>query len=218
MKIDSLDPRVSRLKISADNSDFRPLANLDDLTTYQVFVRLKDKRPLLHVGIVHGPDLEIAFMHAKEQYSRRLTCTELWVVPTAQVICSDYAFVGESVYELEYSAADLDNIELPGVDLSNVSSFEIFHQSKRGVQQKHVGSVEATSLSGAFLKAKEAFANLPKAPAVSIWLSPSNAFRKSTEDEKEIWNMLDEKRYRDAIVYKVKHKIDAYKEKVRSNA
>ncbi len=203
MKIESLDPRVSRLGINPDNADFRPLTQMDDLETYQVFVRLKEKRPLLHVGIVHSPNLEIAFMSAKEQYSRRLSCTELWVVSSEEIFSSNYAYVKESVYDLPENGFET------GTDSVEGGKFEVFHQAKRGAQQKYAGSVDANSLKEGFKKAKEAF-SADESP-VSLWIVDASKIRKSNEEDIAIWSMLDEKRYRDAVVYKVKHKIEAYK-------
>lgn len=199
MSIESLDPRVSRLNIEYDNSDFKPLEGMSDLETYQVFVRLKESRPLLHVGIVHAPNLEIAFMNAKEQYSRRLTCTDLWIVETRNVAHSKMANVGQSAYELIDEASNIDG------DLE----YEVFHLLKRGGQPKHVGTIKASGEIEAFSVAKNSFDDLPN--AVHVWIAKSAHILKSKEEDIEIWDMLSEKRYRDAGVYKVKDRIEKFK-------
>ena len=199
MSIESLDPRVARLNIDYDNSDFRPLEGMIDLETYQVFVKLNEKRPMLHVGIVHAPNMEIAFINAKEQYSRRLTCTDLWIVATENVAHSAYADVNKSVYDL---------IE-DGIKSAGDIEYEVFHHNKRGAQQKYVGTVKAKGEIEAFEEAKKSFSDLPN--AVAIWVIKSSDILKSKEDQVEIWDMLPEKKYRDAGVYKVKDRIDRFK-------
>jgi len=73
----SLDPRIDRLHIDQEGA-LKPKAELDQLETFEIFLQLKEGRPFSHVGNVHAANEEIAFLFAKEQFSRRLTCTGIW--------------------------------------------------------------------------------------------------------------------------------------------
>lgn len=89
MKIDSLDPRISRADIPAAD-DYKDKPMLDQWETYEVFHQKARGGNHVHVGSVHAPNPEIAMLFAKEQYSRRMRCVNLWVVRTANVHASSY--------------------------------------------------------------------------------------------------------------------------------
>ena len=86
--IDSLDPRITRAKINYDG--IKPLEDLDQFQTYEVFHQVKRGAQHVHVGIVHAPNPEMALLYAKEQYSRRGKTTNLWVVPSNAVFATQY--------------------------------------------------------------------------------------------------------------------------------
>ena len=44
----------------------------------------------MHVGSVHAPNSELAMMFAKEQYTRRGNCVNLWVVKTSEIFVTQY--------------------------------------------------------------------------------------------------------------------------------
>lgn len=44
----------------------------------------------MHVGSVHAPNSELAMMFAKEQYTRRGNCVNLWVVKTSEICVTQY--------------------------------------------------------------------------------------------------------------------------------
>ncbi len=86
MTITSLDPRVTRAEIPQDNeSTWKPLEELDQFETYEVFHQEKRGAQAEHVGIVHAPSPEVALLFAKEQYARRARCVSIWVVRTVDV-------------------------------------------------------------------------------------------------------------------------------------
>ena len=87
MKIDSLDPRVARADIP---TDIEPLKELDQWETYEIFHQKKRGDHHLHVGSVHAPNMEMAFLFGKEQYGRRGVCVNMWVVKTKDVFASAY--------------------------------------------------------------------------------------------------------------------------------
>ncbi len=104
--ITSLDPRVTRALIP-DNADFgQPLETNELFETFEVFHQAKTGGRHTHVGSVHAPNAEMAYLFAKEQYGRRLTTTSLWVVRTTDVFTTaeDAAemFASASTEEKEY--------------------------------------------------------------------------------------------------------------------
>ena len=89
MKIDSLDPRISRADLPAEN-EYQVKKELDQWETYEVFHQKARGTQHVHVGCVHAPNADMAFLFAKEQYARRMKCVNLWVVRTANVHASSY--------------------------------------------------------------------------------------------------------------------------------
>lgn len=89
MKIKSLDPRVTRSNIDEDTQE-GILNPLDHFETYEVFEQRKRGTHHIHVGSVHAPSAEMAVVFAKEQYTRRGQCVNLWVVKTSDVFVTEY--------------------------------------------------------------------------------------------------------------------------------
>lgn len=89
MKIESLDPRVTRSEIAADKA-FNTAKELDQWQTYEVFHQVKRGMHHQHVGCVHAPNPEMAVLFAKEQYSRRGQCVNLWVTKSSNIFATDY--------------------------------------------------------------------------------------------------------------------------------
>lgn len=84
----SLDPRITRAKLTYDG--IKPLEDLDQFQTYEVFHQSKRGTQHVHVGIVHAPNPDMALLYAKEQYARRGATTNLWVVPSNAVFATEY--------------------------------------------------------------------------------------------------------------------------------
>lgn len=201
--LESLDPRVNRLHLPNDFEQPMPGKELlDQLETYEAFVQMKENKPFEHVGIVHAPNEEMAFLFAKEQYSRRgVFCTAIGVVKTENVKVSAFTDNQTSVYDL--------HTEQPSGKES--TSFEIFHLLKRGKQHKHAGSVMANDYEDAIAQAKTAL-DLSK-PVYNIWVVKTSDILATDEEDRDIWDTLPEKKYRDAIDYKAADKIKAFKER-----
>jgi ring-1,2-phenylacetyl-CoA epoxidase subunit PaaB len=89
MKIDSLDPRINRANLDGDSKQGE-LDPMDHFQTYEVFEQKKRGTHHIHVGSVHAPSSELAMMFAKEQYSRRGQCVNLWVVKTSEILATQY--------------------------------------------------------------------------------------------------------------------------------
>ena len=196
----SLDPRISRWNVAQEPESLEK-GQLDQLVTYEVFIQMREGRAFEHAGIVHASDLDMAFLFAKEQFSRRYTCTGMWVVATENVTVTAYTDLEENIYD------SIDETSSPAGELQE---YQVFHLNKRGKQHKHAGTVMAASAAHALSEAKKNFDT--GQPVLNIWVAPSEKFWFSGEDDKVIWSTLKEKTHRDVISYKAADKLKAFKE------
>ncbi|PIQ47055.1 MAG: phenylacetic acid degradation b [Cytophagales bacterium CG12_big_fil_rev_8_21_14_0_65_40_12] len=202
MILKSLDPRVTRLSIelSPDESSVAK-DGLDQFETYEAFVQSKEGKPFEHAGPVHAPNEEMAFLFAKEQYSRRgMFCNAICVIKTENIKVSEYTDNGQDIYNLVTDHPSGNENE----------SFEIFHLMKRGKQHKHEGSVLAKDFDDAMAMAKKEFQS--DKPVFNVWIVKSAHIMASEDEDKDIWDTLKEKQYREATDYKAADKIKAFKE------
>ena len=223
IKMKSLDPRMNRLGLP-DAPD-APVAKtaLDQFETYEVFHQKKEGAPFVYVGPVHAPEPDLAFLFAKEQFSRRFACTGLWVVPTAAITVTAYVGDQESAYdalpaaELETPAAvePDESVQQEAAYAASEEDYDIFHLKKRGKAHQHVGKVRAASPAGALQVAKAAFGD--QRPVVNVWAVRGAAFLRSDDDDRDIWTTTPEKKYRDAISYRVQDRIEKFKAERNSN-
>jgi ring-1,2-phenylacetyl-CoA epoxidase subunit PaaB len=97
--IASLDPRIARAALDATSQPASNLEASELFETYEVLHQAKSGGRHTHVGSVHAPNPEIAYLFAKEQYGRRLQTYSIWVVRTADVFTSGGTAdsVGDSV-------------------------------------------------------------------------------------------------------------------------
>lgn len=201
MIIESLDPRVTRLGIPSEQEEPTEQVTENQFITFQVFTQKKENKPFEHVGIVHAPNIDMALIFAKEQYSRRFTCSGLAVADTASVRTTVVTEAKEDIYDLIQQPADAGAEKEP---------YEIFHLTKRGKQHVHAGSVEAGSYEDATWQAKQLYQS--EKPVYNLWLIRREDVLFIEEDDKDIWTTLSDKRYRDAIDYKATDKLKAFKE------
>lgn len=195
----SLDPRVNRLPQLQE--PVSPKALLDQFGTFEVFVQPKEGKPFQHEGVVHAPNIEMAYVLAKETFTRRFTCSSLYVVDTRTVFVSPLT-------EGDHNAYDL----IPEVVESGArKSFEVYHLPKRGKQHVHVGRVQAATPQQAMAEAKKQF-NTGKT-IYNIWTIATEAIRFTTQEEQELWITLPEKKFRDASDYKGGDKLKEFLEK-----
>lgn len=206
----SLDPRITRLGVYEVTPEMLvPKTALDQFETYEAFFQKKENAPYEHTGPVHAPHAELAYLFAKEQYSRRgNTCTGICVIRTEDIQTSATGDNDKNIYDLIIPRGEID---LSGP----VQSYDIFHMKKRGAQHQHVGRVEARSHEEALYKAKQQFGEA--GPVVNVWVAASRDIRFSTPEEKSFWDTLPLKKYREAIVYKVQDRIDRFKQERASN-
>ncbi|MCJ8164920.1 phenylacetic acid degradation b [Pontibacter sp. E15-1] len=204
MSLTSLDPRVTRLNLpDGEVPLMAPKPALDQFETYEVFHQKKESAAYTYVGPVHAPNEDVAFLFAKEQYSRRAACVGLWVARTAHIQVTPYVGDGENVY-------DTLRLETPTEQSGQPEPYEIFHLKKRGKAHTHAGRVMATSYQGAVQEAKKAFGE--KGPIVNVWVVRSGHVLQSAEEDKDMWLTVPEKKYREATAYKVMDKITKFKE------
>jgi ring-1,2-phenylacetyl-CoA epoxidase subunit PaaB len=62
----------------------------DAARLFAVFRQETKNESHLHVGDVHAPDAEMALVVAKEQFTRREPCVNLWVVPYTAIAATSY--------------------------------------------------------------------------------------------------------------------------------
>lgn len=198
--MNSLDPRVNRLPEITE--PVSPKAPLDQFGTFEVFVQPKEGKPFQHEGIVHAPNLELAYVLAKEAFTRRFTCTSLYVVDTREVYVSPMTEGDKNAY---------DYIPDIPVHTDAVRSFEIYHLAKRGKQHVHAGTVQAGTPQQAMAQARQQF----KTDKViyNVWAIQTDKIRFTTTEEKELWLTLSEKKFRDASDYKGGDKLKEFLER-----
>ena len=195
----SLDPRVNRLPHEMGNPAEKTA--LDQLTTFEVFVQPKPGKPFQHEGIVHASDIEMAYLFAKESFTRRFTCSSLCVVPTDQVVTSPMTESIQSAFDR------LEGVSSAG---SERKGYEVFVLLKRGKQHVHAGTVDASSPREAMTAIKPSWSGKV---VVNIWAIPKVAFRFTRENETDLWTTLPEKKFRDAADYKGGDKLKEFLEK-----
>lgn len=199
--MNSLDPRVKRLPFFGYLAT--PLAKpaQDQLITFEVFVKPKGEKPFQHEGSLHAPDLEMAFVLAKETFTRRFTCTSLTVVETTDVYSSPTTDGNQSV---------LDIIEKQ-VHNESGEPFDIFFLYKRGKQHVYAGTLSSTSHGSAI--AASAQLNSSGKLVYNVWAIRQKDMRTTSAEEQDLWNTLPEKKFRDASEYKGGEKLTAVVER-----
>jgi len=88
MPIKSLDPRVTRENLP-ENPDTSKISGLHHWQTYEVFHQTKKGDRHIHVGSIHAPNPEMAFILAKENFGRRYKCSSMWVVKTSDIFANE---------------------------------------------------------------------------------------------------------------------------------
>lgn len=200
--MESLDPRVKRLNIENYQGDLTRKVPLDQFGTFEVFVQLKDDKSYRHEGIVHAPNKQMAFIFAKEQFSRRMTCSGLFVVETRNVFSTAFSERSDAIYQ---------HISNDFPEEGTQESYEFFHLMKRGKQHEHAGSVEARNPQEALALAKPDF--IDEQPVYNVWVIKTRDILFNTEEDKIIWDTLPDKKFREASDYKASDKIKAFKDR-----
>jgi ring-1,2-phenylacetyl-CoA epoxidase subunit PaaB len=198
--VNSLDPRVGRLPVLTADL-IQPKAPLDQFGTYEVFVQPKEGKSFQHEGIVHAPNREMAYVLAKETFTRRFTCTSLYVVDTRDVFVSPMT-------EGKQNAHDLITESATNEDAS--SSYEIYHLVRRGKQHVHAGTVNANNPQSAMAISKQ---KLNTKLVYNIWAIETSTIRFTSPEEKDLWTTLPEKKFRDASDYKGGDKLKDFLER-----
>ncbi|MBS1491352.1 MAG: phenylacetic acid degradation b [Bacteroidetes bacterium] len=174
---------------------------LDQFGTYEVFVQPKEGKPFQHEGALHAPNLEMAYVLAKEAFTRRFTCSSVFVVNTSDVFTSPTTDGHENVYN------QIDDVK----DGSGKIEYEIYQLLKRGKQHQLAGTVVAGSPAGALAKAKSLFRS--DKIVYNVWAIEKNKIRFTADEEKDLWHTLPEKKFRDASDYKGGDKLKEFLER-----
>ena len=218
--IQSLDPRMNRLGLPDAPAPAIAKEALDQFETYEVFHQKKEGAPYMYVGPVHAPEADVAFLFAKEQFSRRFACTGLWVVPTAAIMVTAYVGDQESAYDtlpllhaaiqpvLAAGPAD-DTAAEEASYAASEEDYDIFHLKKRGKAHQHVGKVRASSPAEALQVAKAVFGE--QRPLVNVWAVRAADILCSNDEDRDIWTTTPDKKYREAISYRVQDRIEKFK-------
>lgn len=177
-----------------------PKAPLDQFGSFEVFVQPKDGKPFQHEGIVHAPNLEMAYVLAKEAFTRRFSCTSLYVTDTRDVFVSPTTEAEQNAYDL-IGEASSDQPKEP---------YEIYHLPRRGRQHVHAGTVVAGSPQEAMWLARQ---SLNTKQVFNVWAVRSAAIRRTQADEANLWNTLPDKKFRDASDYKGGDKLKEFLER-----
>lgn len=107
--IQSLDPRITRALLS-EQPEMSHLTSNELFETYEVFHQAKTGARHIHVGSVHAPSAEMAYLFAKEQFGRRMTTTSLWVTRTTDIFTTNEdaeLYTTASAPEKEYRNATI---------------------------------------------------------------------------------------------------------------
>jgi ring-1,2-phenylacetyl-CoA epoxidase subunit PaaB len=202
--VNSLDPRVNRLPKIGVPGQIQPKASLDQFGTFEVFVQPKEGKPFQHEGIVHAPNLEMAYVLAKEAFTRRFLCTSLYVADTRDVFVSPLTEGDTDAYERIEDVSDPAGEKM---------SYEIYHLAKRGKQHIHAGVVAASNPQEAMSQAK---LQLKKDKVIyNIWTIKTKDIRFTSAEEKDLWITLPEKKFRDASDYKGGDKLKEFLERAK---
>ena len=204
--LSSFDPRINRLELPESAPPPPDKVALDQFPTYEVFHQRKENAAYSYVGPVHAPEADVAFLFAKEQFSRRFPCTGMWVVPTSAIQVTPYGNDQESVYDL----LPLVPADSAPAAAAGQQEYDIFHLKKRGKAHAHVGQVRAASSEAALQQAKTAFGD--QRPVVNVWVIRSADLLRSDDDDRDMWTTTPDKKYREAISYKVQDRIDRFKQ------
>jgi ring-1,2-phenylacetyl-CoA epoxidase subunit PaaB len=194
--IQSLDPRIARLALHSSEEGFSSLSF--EGASFEAFFLQKPGKPYEHAGIVHAPDIDLALLYAKEQYSRRGgQCAGIKVAASSKVWVSVYS-------ENEINA--FDTLTQSGLNTLPSGIYEVYILKKRGKQHQFLNTVTLD-----FNSSLSAMLNLRVEGIQNIWLiAQSNINELSLEDE-NYWLTLPDKAYRDAAAYKSADKINAFK-------
>ncbi|MCB0493003.1 MAG: phenylacetic acid degradation b [Cyclobacteriaceae bacterium] len=195
----SLDPRVNRLP-KTDSANTAPKVPLDQFGTFEVFVQPKAGKPFQHEGIVHAPNLEMAYVLAKEAFTRRFTCVSIYVAETRNIHISVLTDGDDDAYN------HVSEVTPEG----EKTSFEIFHLFKRGKQHQHVGAVVATNPNEALWIASQELRTDKQ--VFNIWTIRTSDIRFTNQDDMDLWLTLPEKKFRDAAAYKGGDKLKTFLE------
>lgn len=132
----------------------------------------------------------MAFVLAKEAFTRRFTCVSLCVADTRCIHVSPMTEGDTNAYDL---------IAVPDDAAGPAESYEVYHLLKRGKQHVHAATVQASGPLHAMALTHKCAAGLR---ALNIWAVRTADIRFTREEEKDLWTTLPDKKFRDALDYR----------------
>jgi ring-1,2-phenylacetyl-CoA epoxidase subunit PaaB len=107
---------------------------------------------------------------------------------------------------------DLHKVAGEGEANTHWATYEVFHQDKRGKQVVHVGIVHAPGPEMALVFAKEQYAR--RKFTSNLWVVKSSEVYTYAHEDEDIFETVPEKTFREPGFYKVRDRIEAYKNKI----
>jgi ring-1,2-phenylacetyl-CoA epoxidase subunit PaaB len=95
----------------------------------------------------------------------------------------------------------------------NTERYEVYHLFKRGKQHIHAGVVSAPGPQEAMAEAKKHLRG--DKLIYNVWVVRSSDIRFTTDEEKDLWITLPEKKFRDASDYKGGDKLKEFLERAK---
>lgn len=92
-------------------------------------------------------------------------------------------------------------------------TFEVFVQAKRGKHHQHVGSVHAPDAEMAMVFAKEQYGR--RGVVVNMWVVKTTDIFSFRQDDEDMFATVPDKQHREAGIYKVRDRIQAYQERTK---
>ena len=109
------------------------------------------------------------------------------------------------------SRLDLEKVKEGEVHTnSHLITWEVFHQDKRGKQAVHAGVVHASSPEMALVMAKEVFGRRGK--TTNLWVVKTSDIFTFSQDDEDMFETTPEKTFRDAAAYRVRDRIEKYRD------
>ena len=173
--------------------------NQKEWPLWEVFIRSKQGLNHKHVGSLHAVNFDMAIENARDVYTRRMEGVSIWVIESNQLHTSepnDQVALSESDNHKIYKHPTFYNLP----EELNHNMWEVFVQSKQGLNYKHVGSLIALDVEMAIETAREGYTR--KMEGVSIWVVQSNQIHANEPDEQDaLFEPAHDKTYRHPTFY-----------------
>jgi ring-1,2-phenylacetyl-CoA epoxidase subunit PaaB len=166
---------------------------------WEVFIRSRQGLNHKHVGSLHAVDFDMAIENARDVYTRRMEGVSIWVIESNKLNASepkDNDVLFESSHDKIYKHPTFSSLP----EELNHTLWEVFIQSKQGLNFKHVGSLHAEDVDMAIETAREGYTRSME--GVSIWVVQSNEIHANEPNEQDaLFEPANDKTYRHPTFY-----------------